>query len=125
MPADGSVLQTHVITKRSKYQPLEVKVGCWMRLVKDNKYATPHELSDKADEAIGVLLERTFPPTKREERYAINCPHAPGDTCVKYVYLLIGDKSPHLIGTNEFLMRMWLEKPSPPSVDGANTATKG
>lgn len=125
MPADGDIVQTHILTKRSKYQPLEIKVGCWMRLVKDNNHPTPHELSDKADEGISVFLNRTFPPTKREERYAITCPHAPGGTCVKYVYAVIGDKSPHLIGNNEFLMRMWLDKLPVPHVDGANTATKG
>ena len=120
MPANQEILQTNIFTKRSKYQPLEVKVGGWMRLVKDSRYFVPHEFSDRADKAIAVCLEKTFPPTKREDRYAISCPHAPGGTYLKYMYAVIGDKSQHLIGTNEFLMRMWLEKPSPPSVDGAN-----
>jgi hypothetical protein len=91
-----------------------------MRLVSDSKYSVPHEFSDRADEAIAVCLEKTFPPTKREDRYAISCPHSPGGTYLKYMYAVIGDKSPHLIGTNEFLMRMWLEKLPLPHVDGAN-----
>ena len=120
LPASGEMLQTFIITKREKYQHLEVNVGNWMMLNRNSAYLTPHKMSDKADEAISVLVEKTFPPTKREDGYAITCPHAPGGTKVKYMYAVVGDKTAHLIGKNEFLMRMRLEKSSPPSVDGAN-----
>ena len=121
LPQNGEILQTNILTLREKYQPMSVKVHRWTRLVLDAPYPVPYELSDRADEAIGNILKRpNFPPTKREERYMMSCPHAPAGNYVKYVYYLVGDKTSHLLGKNEFLMRMWLEKLPPPSVDGSN-----
>jgi len=120
LPQNGDMLQAQIITQREKYEPMTINVHRWMRLIKDEQYPTPHEFSDEADTAIGHLMRCHFPPKKREEKYAMTCPHAPFATYIKYVYYVVGEKSTHLLGDNEFLMRMWLDKPSPPSVDGSN-----
>ena len=120
LPQNGEMLQTNIVTLREKDQPVTVNIQSWARLVCEAKYPVPYELSETADEGISKILNGHFPPTKREERYKVNCPHAPNSRYIKYVYYLVGDKTSHLLGKNEFLMRMWLEKLPPPSVDGSN-----
>ena len=119
LPQNGDMLQTNIVTQREKYERMTVKVHRWMRLIEGYKYPEPYDMSDSADEGVSNILLGHFPPKKREERYMMSCPHADGAS-IKYIYYLVGDKTSHLIGMNEFLMRMWLVKPSPPSVDGAN-----
>jgi hypothetical protein len=113
------MLQTNIITQREKYERMTINVHRWMRLIKGEQYPTPHEFSHEADEGVSNILLCHFPPKGREERYMMSCPHA-GGASIKYNYYLVGDKTSHLLGKNEFLMRMWLDKPSPPSVDGSN-----
>jgi len=120
LPQNGDMLQTHILTDRSKYQSLNVNMMPMMVYHKSKTHPEPFALSDEAEKAISVIIRERFPPTKREDRYAMSCPHAPAGNYVKYMFAVIGEKTTHLIGNNEFLMRMWLEKPSPPSVDGAN-----